>query len=679
MNSLVRTGAAVLVAVALVGSASTAAARGATETASHDVKQFLEGDLDGLAIDPLGQLVPAPVNVRSMPTESLYAWSLALDSDGRLVVGAGDDGRLYRSDGRGDDMTLEPFADTIAFEVLALLRDGDDLLAGTSPDGVVYRIDDDGEVAVELDVPQQSVWALAPGTTPGSWLAGTGPGARLMRGGEGSAAGEVLHRIPATNLTNLLRDDDGLWIGTQGPGLVLRILGDDDTAPALRYEAPHDEIAALVTDGDGGVYVLSTNVAGQESERGSRLAWLPRDGAAEVVWEGDDALLSLARTPDGDFLAGEAATGRVLRIDRQGRIGLWAELDGGDPLAVVTEDETTYVATGNLGIVYALTPGDGATGTFESPIVETPHAERFGRLWLDAWGRSARYRTRTGLRAAPDDSWSPWTDWQEVGSIITSPPGTHLQYALEIEDATVESVHLAWGERNLPPTVEKLKVLPAGGDVGIGGPGGAPSSIVQRFDNGLQVEYSVGKTLNRADPEAADWIRGIRTIVWDGNDPNGDALHYRVDARRLPDGDWFEVVAEQPERVVAWDSGSVADGSYRIRVTATDAHVHAAGDGREGVQVSGAVRVDNTPPRVEIEVDDDTWVVRAVDAFSPLVEVDARSAGEDWRPLAPVDGVLDAPVEEFRPALSDHPDRIWIRAVDRAGNVSLHERTREDR
>lgn len=664
----------VAVALLLVSSAVTSAfARGGTRVVTHDAKQFLEGDLDGLAIDALGKLVPAPVKVTSMSTTSLYAWSLAIDADGRLVVGAGDDGKLYRSTGRGDDMELELFADTIAFEVLSLLIEGDDVLAGTSPDGVVYRVSGDGELAVELDVPQQSVWAMESASRKGAWLAGTGPGARLVRGGEGSRAGEIVHRFAATNLTNLLRDELGLWIGTQGPGVVLRIEGEDDEPPVLRYEAPQDEIAAMVSDGDGGVYVLSTNVTGPEEDRGSHLAWIPREGAVETVWKGSDALLSLARTPDGAFLAGEAATGRILRLDLQGRLGLWAELDGGDPLAVVTDDDATYVATGNLGVVYALRPDRQSKGTFESPIVETEHAERFGRLWLDAWGDNARFQTRSGRRATPDDSWAEWTDWQDVGGVIASPPGTHLQYRIELESAQAEAVHLAWSERNLAPTVQRLKVLPAGGDVGVGGPGMGPSTIVQRFDNGLQVEYSAGKSIDRAAPEDADWVRGVRTIVWEGTDPNGDDLRYHVEARRLPDGDWFTVAEDSEERVIAWDSGSVRDGSYRIRVTATDAHVHPAGRAREGMQVSGVVRVDNTPPRIEVDRNDDTWSIAVVDALSPLVEVDARVPGEPWRPLATNDGVLDAPAESFTVPTESYPDRIWIRAVDRAGNVLLTE------
>jgi len=71
--------------------------------------------------------------------------------------------------------------------------------------------------------------------------------------------------------------------------------------------------------------------------------------------------------------------------------------------------------------------------------------------------------------------------------------------------------------------------------------------------------------------------------------------------------------------------------------------------------------------------------VRVVDASSPLDEVDVRDADGDWRPLEPADGVLDAPLEEFtvpRDRLVD--GRLWIRAVDRAGNTVLHEERIED-
>ena len=39
---------------------------------------------------------------------------------------------------------------------------------------------------------------------------------------------------------------------------------------------------------------------------------------------------------------------------------------------------------------------------------------------------------------------------------------------------------------------------------------------------------------------------------------------------------------------------------------------------------------------------------------------------------------VDAPVEQFRASRASYPERIWIRAVDRAGNVTLFERRLDD-
>lgn len=655
--------------LALAALLVTPPADAATRTLSHGGAEFLAGDLDGLAVDVVGQLVPAPVARTDHPTSSLYAWSLALDARGRLVVGTGDEGRIYRM----DDDALEEWVDTIAYEILALLPFEGALLAGSSPDGVIYRIDDDGSHEIALSVPQQSVWSLALGSRAGTWLAGSGPGAHLTRAGKGAPAGEVLHRLPATNLTELVRDARGLWLGASGPGLVFRIEGDDENAPRLVYEAPQGEIAALVPASDGAVFVLSVN-ANEGEKMGSRVIRLGSAGEIDVVWEGSEVLLSLARTADGGFVAGEARTGRVLHLDDAGRLGLWAELEGGDPLALLVEGDQTWVATGNLGVVYELRPGRNDEGTWTSPVVSTPRAEHWGRLWVEGWGDEVRVSTRSGLRARPDATWSDWSDFVAVGAPIPVPVAPYLQYRLRLRNSTVAAVNLAWAERNAAPRVRYVRIEPAGGDLLRSG-GGANSALRQRFDSGLEVEYSIGQNATRTEPEQSAWVRGIRTVHWEGVDPNADSLRYEVAVRRLPDGEWYRLTEDHADRVLAWDTAAVADGIYRVRVIARDDAQHPVGEGRSGSLESAPVRVDNTAPLIErVEASDQRVRVRVRDATSPLAEVHWRAGTEDWLPLAPVDGVVDAGEEEFElPVAAVEGARLWIRAVDRAGNVTVHE------
>lgn len=649
--------------------ATAALATAAPRTLTHGGAEFLTGELEGLAVDVLGQLVPAPVARTDYETDSLYAWSLALDERGRLVVGSGDEGRLYRM----KDEALEEWVDTIAYEILALLPFDGALLAGSSPDGVIYRVEEDGTHRIALSVPQQSVWSLARGSRAGTWLAGSGPGAHLTRAGKGAEAGEVLHRLPATNLTEMVRDARGLWLGTSGPGLVFRIEGEDDQKPRLVYEAAQGEIAALITEGHDGVIVLSVNAV-EGDKAGSRVVRLHSSGAVDVVWEGSEVLLSLALLADGSFLAGEARTGRVLRIDPEGRLGLWSELDGGDPLALLVDGPRTWVATGNLGVVYALEPGRSDGGTWTSPVVSATRVERWGRLWTEGWGDDAQVSARSGVRARPDATWSDWTDFAKVGAPLDVPVAPYLQYRLRLRDSTVTAVHLNWSERNAAPRVRYVRIEPAGGAL-LGGSNGSGSALRQRFDSGLEVEYSIGQTPPRAEPEQSAWVRGIRTVHWEGIDPNDDALQYEVAVHRLPDGEWYVLADAHRERVLAWDTSAVADGTYRVRVVASDAAEHPVDEGLTGLLVSAPVRVDNTPPVIErIDERDEELAVRVRDAGSPLSEVHWRNDDGDWIPLAPIDGVLDAAEERLElPINAVRGARIWIRAVDRAGNVTVHE------
>lgn len=645
-------------------------AHAATRTLTHGGNDFLAGELDALAVDVLGQLVPAPVARTNYPTTSLYAWSLALDPRGRLLVGSGDEGRIYRM--KGD--ALEPWVDTIAYEILCLLPFEGAVLAGSSPDGVIYRIEEDGKHTIALSVPQQSVWSLAPGSRAGTWLAGSGPGAHLTRAGKGADAGEVLHRLPATNLTEMVRDAGGLWLGTSGPGLVFRIEGDDAKTPRLVYEAPQGEIATLLGDGNDGVFVLSVNAI-EGDKKGARLIRLAPSGALDVIWEGPEVLISLARLRDGSFLAGEAGSGRILRIDVDGRLGLWSELDGGDPLALLVEGERAWVATGNLGVVYALEPGRAKEeGTFTSPVIGTPRAERWGRLRTEGWGDDVRVSVRSGVRARPDATWSSWSDFAPLDAPLSAPVAPYLQYRLRLRNSTIHAVHLAWAERNAAPRVRYVRTEAPGGDLFRSGAAGA-SALRQRFESGLEVEYSIGATPRRTEPEQTAWVRGIRTVHWDADDPNADSLRFDVAVRALPDGDWYPLAEDHAERVLAWDTSAVPDGIYRVRVVASDAAQNPPGEGRTGSLESAPVRVDNTPPLFErVEEENGELRLRVRDAASPLAEVHVRRDEGEWIPLAPVDGVIDSSVEDFvLPPGVIEGVRAWIRATDRAGNVTVHE------
>ena len=62
--------------------------------------------------------------------------------------------------------------------------------------------------------------------------------------------------------------------------------------------------------------------------------------------------------------------------------------------------------------------------------------------------------------------------------------------------------------------------------------------------------------------------RGLRTFSWQAEDPNGDALLFDVEYRAVGDERWRPLRAGLDEPVFAWDTATVPNGRYLLRVVA---------------------------------------------------------------------------------------------------------------
>src|SRR5215813_3355057 len=120
-----------------------------------------------------------------------YIWSLVFDKQGRLLVGTGDKGVIYRvtPDGKG-----APFYETDEMHIVSMAIDNDgNLIAGGDPKGYVYRITPEGKAFVLYDsglreihsvavAPNGTIYAaalsgepaLAPSTSPAAPAASSG-------------------------------------------------------------------------------------------------------------------------------------------------------------------------------------------------------------------------------------------------------------------------------------------------------------------------------------------------------------------------------------------------------------------------------------------------------------------------------------------------------------------------
>src|SRR5207302_4060458 len=91
-----------------------------------------------------------------------YIWSLVFDKQGRLLVGTGDKGVIYRvtPDGNG---TAFYNTDETHIVSMAIDKDGN-LIAGGDPKGYIYRISPDGKAFVLYDSGMREIHSVAIGS-----------------------------------------------------------------------------------------------------------------------------------------------------------------------------------------------------------------------------------------------------------------------------------------------------------------------------------------------------------------------------------------------------------------------------------------------------------------------------------------------------------------------------------
>ena len=653
----------------------------------------------GVLVDPDGVLRPGPAT-QAFPTDSLtLAWCAVVLKDGSVAVG-GDHGRVLRWSERSG---WRVWARLGGGQVLSLATDGDGAVAGTGPRGLVYRIAANGDTTRLGSTGERYVWGLAPAGAPGkggssAWYLATGTRGRLMKLAGGKAT--VLLDTEESNLVSLVADGKGgAFAGGDSRGRVYHVTA-DGTASTL-FDAAEDEVRALALSKDGTLWAAALSVSAASDESTSDEGPVPARGAVtggravlyRVSPEGDATMwwtspqpLVFALLPagvPGDAGSGVlAATGNragVYRVERANAATALLNPSQAQVTALLAgAGPVRYAVTSNPVALWQLGSGRSEGGELLSAVLDAKRFARFGRLRSVGAGARA-FSTRSGNSDPPDTTWSRW---QPVGGdgAIASPPGRCLQWKVRLGsgDARVDEVTLSWRESNQPPRIEDLQVAPQGQAFREGEMAPRTESITQTLAGGQKVEYSATIGGSRPVREMPIWARGLRTLAWRGVDPNGDPLRYKVAVRADPDGEWIEIGKDLDASLLTWNTNTLGDGRYRVKVTASDAEGNAVGEGLTAEAVSEPFSIDNTPPRVT-----------SLDAAAKSSAVEVTGAAEDgegwlqrldlaiddgaWHSLTPDGGLADSPRLTFRTVLKDlapGAHLLSVRAVDAAGNAS---------
>jgi hypothetical protein len=146
--------------------------------------------------------------------------------------------------------------------------------------------------------------------------------------------------------------------------------------------------------------------------------------------------------------------------------------------------------------------------------------------------------------------------------------------------------------------------------------------------------------------------------------------------RREGDSTWHPLKTGLTDSIFVWDTTSVADGRYIVKLVASDDPSNTPDRALTAERESDPIDVDNTAPVITTEIvrtgGAAKLVVRVHDAQSPIAKVEYSIGGGPWRLVYPVDGLSDSPDEQYEIPLTSDTDaaRIVVRATDALQNVS---------
>ena len=169
-------------------------------------------------------------------------------------------------------------------------------------------------------------------------------------------------------------------------------------------------------------------------------------------------------------------------------------------------------------------------------------------------------------------------------------------------------------------------------------------------------------------------------LRWRVDNPDGDALVYRLGYRQESEAVWRPLGGPDPltKAEFDWNTDSVPDGLYLIRVWVTDERSNSSDRQLDSTFVSAPFLVDNTRPEVRdltVQANSKPPVIvgRSRDNGSVVSQVEYSVDGDDWRPATPGDGLFDQRVENFAIRLGANlgkgPHVVNIRAWDGADNL----------
>jgi len=565
------------------------------------------------------------------PNDAKYIFDIATDNVGNIYLGTGPQGKVYVLDPSAKVAQLVYTARDKNILSVAASKDGF-VYAGSDTRGLIYKINPRNKTATVLydsDEPEISDLLARDGlAVPGGALYALATSAGVMEAEQKFAAQQAVSGRPESR-----REEESR--GQPEGGMKLKV-ANTSPAPDSKPQPPMPRPPARPAKPGTASYVYK----------------IDKQGFVTELFSESVVFLCLA-CQDEKILVGSGHGAQLFRVDPEAeqQTVFYEDPKAAQIAAVAVSEQEIYLGTANPAKLVLLSSNYGARGTFESELIDAGQPARWGKLQIDAEiprGCRVLVASRSGnVKDVNDPTFSDWTEPVAITEPVAlrCPVGRFCQYKLILESddsrqtPTVREVAVACTIPNLAPKVESVDVSR------LSGPG---------KDGVFKIAYKV-------------------------SDENEDKTIYTLDFRKIGRTTWVQIKDELEADNYDWDSKTVEDGRYEIRVTASDERSNSPATKLTGRRISEAIVVDNTGPVIrryalekngrtatlKLQITDELSVIRRLD-----YTVDSQA---QWKGALPDDFVCDTTDESFTITTEDlEPGEhvLALRLTDDVGNTT---------
>ncbi len=676
---------------------------------------FIKGKLHGISVSSDGKLTLSPTEEGLTAPPEEFFLSLAVTSENIVYIGTGHKGAVYRI-GTGGEPELYFKTPEMDVTCLVLGPDGS-LYAGTSPNGKVYKIKGKGEGEEFFNPHEKYIWDMM-FTPEGSILAAVGEDGGIY---QITPNGEGLKIFDSKENHILCMEwisEDSFIAGSGGAGLLYKISKEKKTS--VMFESSYEEIRSIALDDEGRIYAgaggsvkvsednqlpsvlsreqanvsLTVSTSGEGSsqiptsdgDNPSALYKIEKDGKVKQVWKSDKDMIYSLCWDDARkrIVFGTGRRGRLYTLDKDERVSLLFQKDSEQVFLLHPVKNDIYTLSNNPSEATLIHAKQRYDGEYTSSVYDARLMSSWGNI---EWGGDVpsgtviQLQTRSGNSKQPSATWSNWSPpyKKENGEQILNPDARYLQFKILFKSNSgnispvVQKVLLFYLQHNKAPNIKAIRLLP-------------PNTVFIEPPSGEEKIWGLTSDSIEEKDESKSFAgakkaqrKGYQTVIWEAADENNDNLVYSIHIKRTEETEWHLLKENWPEKIFAFDTLSLPDGEYVIKVKSSDIPSNPLDKCLEHEKASRSLVIDNSIPVIQnfqaVRSGSKLKVQFTVkDSYSRIEKVRYFIRPFGWKIIFPKDGMCDSTQEEFDFSV-DLPekfdDMITVKAVDEQGNVGV--------